>query len=163
MKEHLEKLKKEIDEMNNFKGCETSRNTKISHIITMQYKVLEELEKYPAIPSGKVEELRSDLAKHHSCIAYDVSIEGMIKKIIDALESIGPAKPEEFAADKYKVIKNGLNDFSIKNLVTGLCYKHVSLTCTRPDIVKFYQEDEAQDLCEAFNIGHKLRMKKEGA
>jgi len=121
----------------------------------------------PLVSEAKLAELKKHFDQAYPVTGMDFHSFG--EKLMEVLQSIGSAtdpkktKPEEFTADKYEVVKNGKNDFSIKNLVTGLCYKHVSLTYSRPDIVKFYQEDEAQDYCEALNVGHKLRMKKEGA
>lgn len=125
----------------------------------------------PLVSEAKLEELKKHLGHltstypdHAKVFVGEFNTFG--EKLMEVFRSISvtdPQKkePEEFLADKYKVVENGQRDFRIYNQVTGDFTKQNNYG--KLNHFRFATEDEARDYCEALNIGHKLRSKREGA
>lgn len=101
------------------------------------------------------------VSSYNGCYSTARAIE-LIVKIFEELQTVGgndsnKKGPEEFVADRYEVYSEP-SFFFIRDLKSRLFLKS-NLNDTR---MVFASEDHAKDLCEALNIGHKLRMKREG-
>jgi len=107
---------------------------------------------------GLLDQLKKEikLSTCNGCYSTARAIK-LIVQIFEELEKqrIGTVKPEEFVANRYEVYSAGV--FSIMDLKS-----HLLLKSSFNTTMMFASEDHAKDLCEALNIGHKLRMKREG-